>query len=97
VTVDTTSLLYQITGTHSGIVTSNHHQAADQIAPGLKVSSRAQDRLVEALEWGVSDGKAFLLGVQWHPERMALNNPLSGKVGRAFLFAASSKGISTGE
>jgi putative glutamine amidotransferase len=91
VTVDTSSLLCRIAGTYSGTVTSNHHQAADQVASGLKVAARAPDGLVEALEWEVSDGKSFLIGVQWHPERMELSNPLSGKIGRAFLTEASSK------
>ncbi len=97
VIVDTSSLLFTVTGSSSGPVTSNHHQAADHIAPGLKVSARAPDGLAEALEWETRDGKAFLIGVQWHPERMELSNPLSGKIGKTFLSAASSKRYFSGE
>lgn len=47
-------------------ITSSHHQAVDAVAPGYRVSARSDDGVVEAIE-GESD--AFLLGVQWHPER----------------------------
>ena len=49
------------------LVNSYHHQAADRIAPGLHAAAWAEDGTVEAL---VHDA-APILGVQWHPERMA--------------------------
>lgn len=49
------------------MVNSYHHQACARIAPGLTVAARASDGTVEALV----GGSAPLLGVQWHPERMA--------------------------
>ncbi|TCC39838.1 gamma-glutamyl-gamma-aminobutyrate hydrolase family protein [Kribbella sindirgiensis] len=42
-----------------------HHQALDVVAPGLKVTARADDGTVEAAE---VEGHDFALGVQWHPE-----------------------------
>jgi putative glutamine amidotransferase len=85
VDADTSSLLFSITGTGYGEVTSNHHQAADRIAPALRVSAFASDGLPEALEWKDYNNKSFLLGVQWHPERMEPENPFSGAIGRTFL------------
>jgi len=85
VAADTSSLLFSITGTGYGEVTSNHHQAAGMIAPALRVSAFASDGLPEALEWKDHSNKSFLLGVQWHPERMEPGNPFSGEIGRRFL------------
>ena len=43
----------------------HHHQALARLAPGLRVTGRADDGTVEAVE---APGQAFALGVQWHPE-----------------------------
>lgn len=45
-------------------IRSAHHQAADVIAPGLSVTARADDGVVEALE----QTSPWVLAVQWHPE-----------------------------
>jgi len=47
-------------------VSSIHRQAADRIGSGWSVTARAEDDVVEAIEWVDSDWPA--LGVQWHPE-----------------------------
>ncbi|MEU9123710.1 gamma-glutamyl-gamma-aminobutyrate hydrolase family protein [Streptomyces sp. NPDC048506] len=47
-------------------VPTYHHQAVDRLGSGLLVSAYAEDGTVEALE--LPDGRAFTLGVQWHPE-----------------------------
>lgn len=49
-------------------VRCHHHQAVDRLAPGLVVSARAPDGLVEAVE---GTGGPFVVGVQWHPEEDA--------------------------
>jgi anthranilate synthase component 2/putative glutamine amidotransferase len=46
-------------------VSCHHHQALAWLAPGLKVTGRADDGTVEAVE---VPGRAFAVGVQWHPE-----------------------------
>lgn len=52
------------------VVNSHHHQAVDRIGEGAVVTAVSdEDGLVEALEWGEC---AFAVGVQWHPEAMAL-------------------------
>lgn len=61
------SLLARILGQGSLEVNSSHHQAVDRLGDGLRIVARAPDRIVEAVE---GTGRSFLLGVQWHPERM---------------------------
>jgi gamma-glutamyl-gamma-aminobutyrate hydrolase PuuD len=46
-------------------VSCHHHQALARLAPGLKVTGRADDGTVEAVE---VPGRGFAVGVQWHPE-----------------------------
>ncbi len=43
----------------------SHHQAIDTVAPGLVVTARSADGVVEAVEL---PGRRFVVGVQWHPE-----------------------------
>ena len=42
-----------------------HHQAIGEVAPGLVVTSRTEDGVIEAVELPDS---TFCLAVQWHPE-----------------------------
>ena len=79
------TLLYRISGCDSAMVTTNHHQAAGIIAPMLTVNARAADGLIEGEEWSEPVEKSFLIGVQWHPERMDKSNPLSGKLAGKFI------------
>jgi len=85
VAIDTGSLLCEISGTETGEANSNHHQGVDQIASQLKAGAFSADGLTEAEEWENPSGKSFLLGVQWHPERLGLDNPLSGPIAVRFL------------
>jgi len=48
-------------------INSHHHQAAKDVAPGLVVTARADDGVIEALE---KSNARFLLAVQWHPENL---------------------------
>jgi putative glutamine amidotransferase len=51
-------------GTDRIRVNSTHHQAVDDAGP-LRVTGRAPDGIVEAVE---SDDHPFFVGVEWHPE-----------------------------
>jgi len=66
--VEKGSLLHRIQGCESLLVNSHHHQAAGKTGT-LKVTARTEDGVVEAVEPS-RPSKSFLLGVQWHPERM---------------------------
>lgn len=54
-------------------VNSYHHQAISQIAPDFKVTARATDGAVEAIEGVIED--SCILGVQWHPEQGFKTSP----------------------
>jgi putative glutamine amidotransferase len=49
-------------------VNSSHHQAIQQLAPGLVASGWTSDDLIEAVE--SASGTPWILAVQWHPEEM---------------------------
>jgi len=61
VRVASNSLLAQITGSRGGEVNTNHHQAVDVLAPGLKVSAYTSDGIIEAIEWADTTGRPFLM------------------------------------
>jgi putative glutamine amidotransferase len=65
-------------------VNSHHHQSIERVAPGLAVTATAPDGVVEAAE---SPGPAFLLGVQWHPERLG-STDATRRLFAAFVAAA---------
>jgi len=51
-------------------VNSTHHQAVDRVAAPLRVTGRAPDGVVEAMELKDSSQLPFLQSVQFHPERL---------------------------
>jgi putative glutamine amidotransferase len=83
------SLLAHIAGGVTGEVNSSHHQAVDRIARTMAVNATAPDGTIEAFERRDPADQPFLLAVQWHPERMRLEEPLGGDVLRAFVRAAA--------
>ena len=68
------------------MVNTNHHQAADpeHMGDGLQAVAFTDDGVVEALE---STTDRFLLGTQWHPERIR-HDDIRTKVFGAFIAAA---------
>ncbi len=73
----------------TGMVTTNHHQAIEKPAPGIRIVAWSADSIAEAMEWANPEGKPFLMAVQWHPERMDTESPLSMPLMFAFLKAAT--------
>ena len=83
------SLLNQITDDHFTEVNSRHHQALKVIGDGFAVTAQSKDGIVEAME---DPSKGFVLGVQYHPERMletAEFREHRRKLFEAFIAAAS--------
>ena len=83
--IDLQSDLYQLTGLENGIVNSFHHQAIDVVAPGMKITALGEDGVAEAIEREFPLGKSFVMGVQWHPEKLARNPGLSKPLADNFL------------
>jgi putative glutamine amidotransferase len=75
-------VLTKLSGMRDAMVNSLHHQGVDRLAPGLKAEAYAPDGQIEAVSF--PGAKAFLLGVQWHPEWAFAEDPLSTAIFRAF-------------
>ncbi len=65
------SILASLFNTETLAVNSFHHQAVKEPAPGFRVTARATDGVIEAVE---STEFKSMLGVQWHPECFIVNN-----------------------
>ena len=75
-----------LVGTPEVMVNSLHSQGIDRLAPKLRVEAVAPDGQIEAVS--LPEAK-FIVGVQWHPEYKALENPLSRALFEAFSRACS--------
>ncbi len=60
------SRLAEVIGSERILVNSFHHQANSLLGPGVLRAAWSDDGVTEAIELGTG----FVLGVQWHPERM---------------------------
>ena len=88
VEIDKNSLLYKITGQEKGEINSAHHQSTDMPGYGLVVNALSPDGIIEGRERKVTDGKSYLMLVQWHPERMKdLESIFSKNIRHSFLDA----------
>lgn len=89
ISIETKTSLHRIFRKKEIWVNGKHHQAIKELAPGLIMSAKAKDGIVEAVE---HPSKKFVLGVQWHPEGTWKEDPYSKKLFRAFVQAASQPG-----
>ena len=64
------------------MVNSLHAQGIARLAPGLLAEAQAPDGLIEAVS--LPGAKAFLLGVQWHPEWNFARDGAAKAIFRAF-------------
>lgn len=81
-TVEPGSVLHDIVAQERLHINSFHHQAVKDLAPGLRVSARADDGLVEAIEHVEFP---WVVAVQWHPERNEAASPSTDPDHRLFL------------
>jgi putative glutamine amidotransferase len=66
VLIDAESTVGHLIGAEAAMVEVYHHQAIDEVAPGLTVTARSEDGVVQAVEL---EGASFGVAVQWHPEQ----------------------------
>lgn len=81
------SRLRKIFGEDSFEVNSLHHQAVRKVGEGLRVVAKSPDGIIEATE--TTNPDRFLIGVQWHPEKLIEQDPKQAKIFAAFIAAAA--------
>lgn len=86
VKIDEGSKLYNIFGKKDIEVNSFHHQSIKAIGKGLKATAYSHDGIVEGVE---SLERDFLIGVQWHPEKLAEKYPIFQNIFRTFIKTCS--------
>jgi putative glutamine amidotransferase len=69
------SNLEKIAGTNEVSVNSSHHQSILNAGRGLRIAARAPDGVIEGVEW--TGDSNWVVGVQWHPERMVASDALA--------------------
>lgn len=84
VKIDAGSKLYNIFGKKDIEVNSFHHQSLKDIGKGLKATAYSHDGIVEGVE---SLERDFLIGVQWHPEKLADKYSVFGNIFKTFIKA----------
>lgn len=86
IAVEKGSVLYDLFGQDSLTVNSSHHQAVNRVAPGVRVTARAEDGIVEAYEYGDQ-----VVAYQFHPERLARKDDAWLALFRQFLQMAGAR------
>jgi putative glutamine amidotransferase len=88
VEVEPGSKLAAVLGDSELDVNSFHHQAIDRLGEGLRVSARAPDGTIEAIE---DPSRLFLIGVQWHAETL-VHRPYEAALFHKFVEACRADG-----
>ncbi|TAN43673.1 MAG: gamma-glutamyl-gamma-aminobutyrate hydrolase family protein [Nitrospirae bacterium] len=69
-------------------VNSSHHQAIKTVGAGLEVFAASEDGIVEGI---IKKDYNFMVGVQWHPERIQ-KEELSAWIFKTFIYKAKEEG-----
>jgi len=88
------SRLAAILGAHEIRVNSRHHQAVKDRAPGFVITARAPDGVIEGIEaagYRPDREGRFAVGIQWHPESLADDDPQMLALFQALVQAASKR------
>jgi putative glutamine amidotransferase len=84
-----TSIATWANGAAAANVNSWHHQAVERPGEGLRVAAVAPDGVIEAVEGQNPDH--FVVAVQWHPERIWKDEPLSARLFQELVKAARAR------
>jgi putative glutamine amidotransferase len=91
VTLEADSMLARIFERTTIEVNSSHHQGVNKLGKGLRAVGRAPDGMVEVLELLPEEAglMPYLLGVQFHPERLVQAHPEYIELFRGFTEACA--------
>jgi gamma-glutamyl-gamma-aminobutyrate hydrolase PuuD len=78
-----------IGGLRASRCTSAHHQSVDRLGSGLRVTGRAEDGCIEAIE--PLRPHPFAIAVQWHPEMTAETDSEQQALFDALVAAAAAR------
>lgn len=83
------SQLAHLAGSSEIVVNSSHHQSIREPGRSLRIAARAPDGVIEAVEW--TGDSNWVMGVQWHPERMGGADAVAQSLFRGLISAAAAK------
>jgi putative glutamine amidotransferase len=86
---ETGSRLEELAKGRDAEINSSHHQSIQEPGRNLKVTGHAGDGIVESVEW--TGDSNWVVGVQWHPERMS-GDPLAKRLFDDFMNVARASG-----
>ena len=86
VRIESGTRLASLLGDGDTQVNSLHHQCIAQAGKGMRVSARAEDGVIEAIE---TDEDRFEVGVQWHPEK--LEGPVGARLFEGLIAACAQR------
>jgi putative glutamine amidotransferase len=87
VTLEPGSVVARATGADKADASCYHHQRAARLGTDLRVTARAADGTVEALE--LTGARGWFTAVQWHPEDTAHEDPAQQGLFDALVRAAA--------
>lgn len=85
-TVKEGNMLYETVGATEIMTNSYHHQAIDELAPGLIPTAYSEEGIIEAFEAPKESGH-FIFAVQWHPETTQDEDEISLRIFELFMDA----------
>jgi len=85
------SRLARMAGSRDAVVNSSHHQSIATPGRQLRITGEASDGIVESVEW--TGDANWVVGVQWHPERMN-DDALANKLFEELVTLAAARMIS---
>jgi putative glutamine amidotransferase len=81
--------LAHLAGRTEAVVNSSHHQSIKEPGSGLRITARAPDGVIESVEW--TGDSNWVIGVQWHPERMAPTDVFAQSLFRGLVSTAAAR------
>jgi putative glutamine amidotransferase len=86
------SHLQKLAGVTQVRINSSHHQSIDRPGKKLRITARGTDGIIEGVE--LESAEDWVVGVQWHPERMP-DNPFAQELFADFVQAARKARLET--